>query len=181
MRVNWVVVHSSMSWQALSFQRNAMAGAAWHWHGVTELLSHGWRPAAAPRTSSTLSHQMRSHAAVSKSTRDNIGCLLQWQLEDEISGLKYAGNQRPNPAPRKFMGLLLPPAIVSGTTLPLLQHPILHLCCKEQPQLPSSLRYDEQASGHPSVPAQPCSCAETAPGTVPRSSLVTYPAPLLIL
>lgn len=137
-----------------------MTGAAWHLHSATELLSHVWRPAAAPRTSSILSHQMRSHAAVFISTRDNIGCLLQWQLEDAISGLKYAGSQRPNPAPRKFTGLLLTPAIVSGIALTLLQHRILNLCCKQQPQLPSSPWYDEQASGHLSLTAQPCSCAE---------------------
>lgn len=129
---------------------------------MTELLSHGWRPAAAPRTSSILSHQMRSHAAGSISTRDSIGCLLQWQLEDEMSALKYAGNQRPNPAPRKSMGLLLPPAIVSGIALTFLRHPILHVCCKQQPLLPSSLWYDEQTSGHSSLTAQPCSCAKTS-------------------
>lgn len=129
---------------------------------IYELLTHGWRPAAAPRTSSILSHQMRSHAAGSISKRDNIGCVLQWQLKDEISGLKYAVNQRPSPATRKFMGLLFPTARVSGTVLILLQHPVLHVCCKQQPQLPSSLWYDHQASGHPSLTAEPCSCAQTS-------------------
>lgn len=165
MKDNWVVVQS---------KQDHSKGMPWMVQPDIYMVwpSCWWRPAAAPRTSSILSHHMRSHAAGSISTRDNIGCLLQWQLEDEISGLRYSGNQRPNPAPRKFTGLLLPPAIVSGTALTFLQHPTLHLCCKQQSQLPSSLRYDEQASGHPSSLHSPAPVQKPAPGTAPRSSLV---------
>lgn len=88
-----------------------------------------------------------------------------------------AGDQTPDPASRKFMGLILPPAIVSG--LPLMQYSIpAKISGYNCPAHPDT------TGRTPALTAQPCSCCRNQllePLRGPYGSLcATHPAPPVI-